>query len=652
MLKKILSAVGVVVLGFVAVVVVVFWQLRIVAKTIHENGEVDIPLYQVSVSVNERTADLEKAVAGSFRALNQGDVEESRKATKAFVEKLGVQIQALNSAKFAPFRDDVIEETTTGTNGSSKGAAKMTVGAVLNTVTTNFNLLGSAAEKTVSLAGEQLKVRTDLEASKEELSKVYRKSFPLGKVDEKAFATLSRAVINVLYSTSTRDLNFVGRAKFKEGHEALAKATLTPENKELLDGVASQFNKTLDGALAASASKADYAFFDDKVKEIKQQTARLRHFAETQFARGQSELTAKTSQTVQASIWLSLITITVGTTIAFLLARSITRRIASVAEQLRNGASEVTRASGQMEATSVGLAEGAGSQAASLEETSASLTEIASMTKQNSANAQSAKELSNDTRTTAEAGSREIREMEEAMSAIKASSDSIGKIVKSIDEIAFQTNILALNAAVEAARAGEAGLGFAVVADEVRNLAQRSALAARETADKIEDSISKSERGVQISAKVANSLQSIVTKAQKMDQLVGEIAAASQEQSQGISLITTSVTQVDRVTQDAASGAEESATAAAELRAQADVLRESIEDLVRLVGGRSGSAEAAPSPQTPSPTKSTAQKPTNNASGLKSRSENNSLPMPPTGITTSSRAERPTSDQAADFKDF
>ncbi len=652
MLKKILSAVGVVVLGFVAVVAVVFWQLRLVAKTIHENGEVDIPLYQVSVSVNERTADLEKAVAGSFMALSQGDLEESRKATKAFVEKLGVQIQALNSAKFAPFRDDVIEDATTGTNGSSKGASKLTVGAVLNTVTTNFNLLGSAAEKTVSLAGEQLKVRTDLEASKEELSKVYRRCFPLGKVDEKAFATLSRAVINVLYSTSTRDLNFVGRAKFKEGHEALTKATLTPENKDLLDGVASQFNKTLDGALAASASKADYAFFDDKVKAIKQQTARLRHFAETQFARGQSELTAKTSQTVQASIWLSLITITVGTTIAFLLARSITRRIASVAEQLRNGASEVTRASSQMEATSVGLAEGAGSQAASLEETSASLTEIASMTKQNSANAQSAKELSNDTRTTAEAGSREIREMEEAMSAIKASSDSIGKIVKSIDEIAFQTNILALNAAVEAARAGEAGLGFAVVADEVRNLAQRSALAARETADKIEDSISKSERGVQISAKVANSLQSIMTKAQKMDQLVGEIAAASQEQSQGISLITTSVTQVDRVTQDAASGAEESATAAAELRAQADVLRESIEDLVRLVGGRSGSSEAAPSPQTPSPTKSTAQKPTSNASGLKSRSENNSLPMPPTGITTSSRAERPTSDQATGFKDF
>lgn len=655
MLKKILSAVSVVVLGFIAVVVVVVWQLRIVAKTIQQNGQVDIPLYQVAVSVNERTSDLDKAVAGSFLALNQGEIDDSRNAAKAHIEKLGVQIQALNSAKFAAFRDDIIQEPSAGTNGSSQGASPVTVGTVLNNVSTNFNQLGDVAEKTVALASAQLQLRNDLEASREELSRVYRKGFPLAKVDEKAFATLSRAIINVLYSTSTRDLNFVGRSKFKEGQEAMAKATLTPENKELLDGITTQFTKTLESALAASANKSDYAFFGDKVKEIIRQTSRIRAFSETQFAKGQSELTTKTSQTVQASIWLSLITITVGTTIAFFLARSITRRIALVTEQLSNGASEVTVASGQMEATSVALSEGAGSQAASLEETSASLTEIASMTKQNSANAQSAKELSNDTRTTAEAGSREVREMEEAMSAIKASSDSIGKIVKSIDEIAFQTNILALNAAVEAARAGEAGLGFAVVAEEVRNLAQRSALAARETGEKIEDSVSKSERGVQISSKVVSSLQSIVAKAQKMDQLVGEIAAASQEQSQGINLISIAVAHVDQVTQSTASGADESAAAAAKLRAQADVLRESIDELVRMVGGKSGSTAAAPIAQAPTTAESTRRKSASNSGVLKSRSENHSLPMPTTanhGNSTASRTEHPSSTAAADFKDF
>lgn len=663
MLKRILSAVGVVVLGFITVVVVVFWQLRIVAKTIQQNGQIDIPLYQAAVSVNERTSELEKAVAGSFLALTQGDLEDTRKTTKACVEKLGSQIQELNSTKFAAFRTDVIVPSAFETNSGSQETSALTVGAVLDSVATNFSLLSAAASKTVDLAGEQLQLRKDLEGSKEELSKVYRKSFALGKVDEKAFATLSRAIITVLYSSSTRDLNFIGRSKFKEGQEALAKATLTPENKELMDGLTTQFNKTFDSALAASASKADYAFFGDKIKEINHQTARLREFSETQFAKGQSDLTAKTSQTVHASLWLSLITITLGTAIAFLLARSITRRIALVAEQLRRGAHEVTRASGQMESTSGSLSEGASSQAASLEETSASLTEMASMTKQNSANAQSAKELSNDTRTTAEAGSREVREMEEAMSAIKASSDSIGKIVKSIDEIAFQTNILALNAAVEAARAGEAGLGFAVVADEVRNLAQRSALAARETSDKIQDSISKSERGVQISARVANSLQSIVAKAQKMDQLVGEIAAASQEQSQGINQITASVSQMDRVTQDSAGSAEESATAAAELRTQADILRESIEDLVRLVGGNSvstivekpSSAPARSVTEAPLRTEPVTRKGAGFATASKSRSAFDSLPMPaplPSNSSTSSRAERPAATQAADFKDF
>ncbi|MBK8000337.1 MAG: hypothetical protein IPK15_16850 [Verrucomicrobia bacterium] len=596
MLKRILSAVGVVVLGFVAVVAVVFWQLRVVSEIIRDNGEVDIPLYQAAVSVNERTVDLEKAVANAFLTSSQAEIDISRKAVKDCVDALTAQVRTLQADQFAVLNSESISTETSHSTPSQKSNDTATVGAVVSGVATSAQDLGAASLQAVDLAEKRLELRKNLESSKEELSKVYRKSFPLAKVDEAAFATLSRAVITVLHSASTRDLNFVGRSKFKEGNDAFAKATLTPENKQLLDGLVDQFNKTFDIAIAASASKADYSFFADKAKELMSLTITLRAFSEDHFRKGQLSLTAKTAQTVKASLWLSLITISIGTTIAFFLARSITRRIATVAEQLRQGAAEVTRASAQMEATSGSLSEGASSQAASLEETSASLTEMASMTKQTSANAQSAKELSNDTRTTAESGSREVHEMEQAMSAIKASSDSIGKIVKSIDEIAFQTNILALNAAVEAARAGEAGLGFAVVADEVRNLAQRSALAARETSEKIQDSISKSERGVQISTRVAASLQSIVTKARRMDQLVGEIASASQEQSQGINQITASVSQMDKVTQDSAGSAEESATAAAELRAQADVLRESIEDLVLLVGqGSSGEIDLAKS---------------------------------------------------------
>jgi methyl-accepting chemotaxis protein len=182
--------------------------------------------------------------------------------------------------------------------------------------------------------------------------------------------------------------------------------------------------------------------------------------------------------------------------------------------------------------------------------------------------------------------------MHRAMDAIKHSSGDISKIIKTIDEIAFQTNILALNAAVEAARAGEAGAGFAVVADEVRSLAQRSATAAKETAAKIEDSIAKSEHGATVSTKVAAALTVIVEKARRVDTLVAEIANASHEQSQGITQINSAIGQMDKVTQSNAGNAEETASAAVELNTQSTTLRESVTELRRLVGGQASATFA------------------------------------------------------------
>ena len=281
-------------------------------------------------------------------------------------------------------------------------------------------------------------------------------------------------------------------------------------------------------------------------------------------------------------VGLSTIAIMVTT---LLLGRSISRPITTRLQDLGDVGQQVSAAAAQVAAASNSLAEGASDQAASLQQTSASLEEMASMTKRKAEHASQAKELANQTRLAADSGAREMTSMTEAVDAIKASSDNIAKIIKTIDEIAFQTNILALNAAVEAARAGEAGMGFAVVADEVRNLAQRSALAARETADKIEDSIHKSQQGVQFSSQVAQRLQEIVTKAHQVDELLAGIATASLEQSEGVGQINCAVTQMDRVVQGNAATSEESASAAAELNAQANSLQDTLQELLLLVGG-------------------------------------------------------------------
>lgn len=297
----------------------------------------------------------------------------------------------------------------------------------------------------------------------------------------------------------------------------------------------------------------------------------------------------------------AVLALTTGLILAFTvgmmwwIVRSITRGLLAIAASLADGSQEVTAAATQVSSASQASAAGASEQAASLEETSASLEEVASMTKRNAEAAAEAKTLSGQTHVAADAGSREMEEMKHAMDAIKVSAGNIEKILKSIDEIAFQTNILALNAAVEAARAGEAGAGFAVVAEEVRALAQRSATAAKETAAKIADSVRDSDRGAEISGRVARHFEEIVVKARQVDTLVAEIATASTEQTQGIGQVNDAVSQMDTITQANAAGAEETAAQAQELNAQAAELTAVIGRLLVLIGGeRAGDPHGRP----------------------------------------------------------
>ena len=285
-----------------------------------------------------------------------------------------------------------------------------------------------------------------------------------------------------------------------------------------------------------------------------------------------------------------------GSGLSFVIVRGTNRGLTRVISELTEGAQQVASAASQVASSSQSLAQGSSEQAASLQETSASTEEINAMANKNSDNSRSAADVVAKSQQEFLQTNQSLEQMVVAMSEINTQSGKISKIIKVIDEIAFQTNILALNAAVEAARAGEAGMGFAVVADEVRNLAHRSAQAAKDTAGLIEESIAKSTEGKLRVDQVAAAIRAITAESSKVKILVDEVNVGSQEQARGIEQIAKAITQMEHVTQTTAANAEEGAAAAEELTAQSGTLNQIAVQLAAMVSGQEGVNGAARQP--------------------------------------------------------
>ena len=286
------------------------------------------------------------------------------------------------------------------------------------------------------------------------------------------------------------------------------------------------------------------------------------------------------------------ISVTLGVVLALVITISLCLRVIAVKplnriiKGLQEAAEQVAAASTQVSSFSQGMAQGASEQASGIEETSATLEEISSMTRNNAENASQVNQImTEESSENFNMIKAQMDKIQRAIALTVESSQETAKIIKTIDEIAFQTNLLALNAAVEAARAGEAGAGFAVVADEVRNLAMRAAEAAKTTSELIENSGAKIEETRHLNARMVEVMDQNSSIAEKVTVLVGEIATASQEQAQGIEQVKLSVTEMEKVTQSSAAGAEESASASEEMNAQSEGMQAYVGDLAAIVGG-------------------------------------------------------------------